>query len=73
MLAHHDACAPRSRHILREAVACHGGAEVDTQGDALFVAFPTAPGALEAARKAQDALAEGQIRARPRLPGVSGF
>jgi predicted ATPase/class 3 adenylate cyclase len=52
------------RHILREAVACHGGLEVDTQGDAFFVAFPTAPGALEAARKAQDALAEGQIRVR---------
>src|SRR5205085_10721874 len=33
-----------------------GGIEVDTQGDAFFVAFPTAPGALEAARHAQDAL-----------------
>jgi len=52
------------RRILREAVACHGGVEVDTQGDAFFVAFPTAPGALEAARKAQEALAQGQIRVR---------
>ena len=31
----------------------HGGVEVDTQGDAFFVAFPTAPGALAAAREAQ--------------------
>src|SRR5207253_2757717 len=32
------------------------GVEVDTQGDAFFVAFPTAPGALEAAREAQEVL-----------------
>ena len=37
------------RRILREAFATHGGVEVDTQGDAFFVAFPTAPGALAAA------------------------
>src|SRR5918997_986811 len=42
----------------------HGGVEVDTQGDAFFVAFPTAPGALAAAREAQEALAEGPIRVR---------
>jgi predicted ATPase len=41
------------RHVLREAFERHGGVEVDTQGDAFFVAFPTAPGALEAARGAQ--------------------
>jgi len=41
------------RRILRDAFGRHGGVEVDTQGDAFFVAFPTAPGALEAAREAQ--------------------
>jgi predicted ATPase/class 3 adenylate cyclase len=45
------------RHVLRTAFERHGGVEVDTQGDAFFVAFPTAAGALEAAREAQDALA----------------
>jgi len=44
------------RRALREAFERHGGVEVDTQGDAFFVAFPTAPGALEAAREAQEAL-----------------
>jgi predicted ATPase/class 3 adenylate cyclase len=52
------------RRILREAFARHGGVEVDTQGDALFVAFPTAPGALEAAREAQEALAQSPIHVR---------
>ena len=28
------------RRILREAFGAHGGVEVDTQGDAFFVAFP---------------------------------
>ena len=44
------------RRVLREAFERHGGVEVDTQGDAFFVAFPTAPGALKAAREAQEAL-----------------
>jgi predicted ATPase len=44
------------RSVLREAFERHGGVEVDTQGDAFFVAFPTAPGALEAAREAQQEL-----------------
>jgi class 3 adenylate cyclase len=44
------------RHVLREAFERHGGVEVDTQGDAFFVAFPTAPGALSAAREAQQGL-----------------
>ncbi len=38
------------RRAVREACAPAGGVEVDTQGDSFFVAFPTAPGALEAAR-----------------------
>jgi predicted ATPase len=52
------------RRVLREAFARHGGVEVDTQGDAFFVAFPTAPGALEAAQEAQEALAQGPIHVR---------
>jgi len=45
------------RQVVRESCLRHEGVEVDTQGDAFFVAFPTAPGALEAAREAQEALA----------------
>jgi predicted ATPase len=45
------------RTVLRDAFVRHGGVEVDTQGDAFFVAFPTAPGALQAAREAQESLA----------------
>ncbi|HJQ51214.1 MAG TPA: adenylate/guanylate cyclase domain-containing protein, partial [Gaiellaceae bacterium] len=44
------------RRVLRVAFERHGGVEVDTQGDAFFVAFPTALGALEAAREAQEVL-----------------
>jgi predicted ATPase/class 3 adenylate cyclase len=52
------------RRILREAFRAHGGVEVGTEGDAFFVAFPTASGALEAAEEAQEALAPGPIRVR---------
>ncbi len=52
------------RRVLRAAFAAHGGVEVDTQGDAFFVAFPTAPGALAAAREATEALACGPISVR---------
>jgi len=61
--AYADALAEH-RRVLREAFARHGGVEVDTQGDAFFVAFSTAPGALEAAAEAQRALASGPIRVR---------
>jgi len=44
------------RRVLRDAFSRRGGVEVDMQGDAFFVAFPTAPGALEAAREAREAL-----------------
>jgi predicted ATPase/class 3 adenylate cyclase len=44
-------------HLLRAAIAAHGGVEVDTQGDAFFVAFPTAPAALAAACEVTRALA----------------
>ncbi len=52
------------RRILREAFRAHGGVEVDTQGDAFFVAFPTAPGALDAAAEAVERLNAGPIRVR---------
>jgi predicted ATPase/class 3 adenylate cyclase len=52
------------RRLVREAFGAHGGVEVDTQGDAFFVAFPTAPGALAAAMAARDALDGGPIRLR---------
>ena len=49
---------------LREAFARHGGVEVDTQGDAFFYAFPSAPEAIEAAGEGQRALSAGPIRVR---------
>lgn len=52
------------RRIIREAFTAHGGVEVDTQGDAFFIAFPTANGALAAAAAAQSGLADGPIRVR---------
>jgi predicted ATPase/class 3 adenylate cyclase len=52
------------RRAIRDAFSAHGGVEVDTQGDAFFFAFPTAPGAVEAARVATSALDEGPIRVR---------
>ncbi len=52
------------RRLLREAFARHGGVEVDTQGDAFFVAFPNAAGAVAAACEIRDALAESPIRVR---------
>ena len=53
------------RAVIREACARNGGVEVDTQGDSFFFAFPTAPGALDAASELTDHLdANGQIRVR---------
>jgi predicted ATPase/class 3 adenylate cyclase len=52
------------RRALREAVEAQGGVEVDTQGDAFFVAFPTAEGAAAAALAATEALADRPIRVR---------
>jgi predicted ATPase/class 3 adenylate cyclase len=52
------------RRILRAAFGAHGGVEVDTQGDAFFVAFPTAQGALAAAARTRDELTAGPIHVR---------
>jgi predicted ATPase/class 3 adenylate cyclase len=52
------------RGLLREAFARHGGVEVDVEGEEFLVAFPTAPGALAAARELTEALTSGPIRVR---------
>ena len=53
---HHRAC--------RAAWVAHGGTEVDTAGDAFFVAFSRASDALRAAAAAQEALAATPLRVR---------
>jgi predicted ATPase/class 3 adenylate cyclase len=52
------------RRLLRDAFAAHNGVEVDTQGDAFFVAFGRASDAVAAAVDAQLALTGGLIRVR---------
>ncbi|HEV8670863.1 MAG TPA: adenylate/guanylate cyclase domain-containing protein [Candidatus Limnocylindria bacterium] len=52
------------RTVMRAAFAANGGVEVDTQGDAFFVAFASAVAAVAAAREARDKLASGRIRVR---------
>ena len=52
------------RRVIREACSAEGGVEVDTQGDAFFFAFPTAPGALAAAAVFTEALTSGSIAVR---------
>jgi predicted ATPase/class 3 adenylate cyclase len=52
------------RRILRDAFAAHDGVEVDTQGDAFFVAFARATDAAAAAADAQRGLAKGRVRVR---------
>ncbi|MDH4345711.1 MAG: AAA family ATPase, partial [Thermoleophilia bacterium] len=52
------------RRVVREACEAHAGVEVDTQGDAFFVAFARATEAIGAAADAQRSLAEGPVRVR---------
>src|SRR5207248_6065553 len=52
------------RRRLRAVFAGHDGVEVDTQGDAFFVAFARASDAVAAASDGQRALAGGPIRVR---------
>jgi class 3 adenylate cyclase len=52
------------RRVLRDAFQRQSGVEVDTQGDAFFVAFAKASDALAAAEEGQRGLAEGPIRVR---------
>ena len=39
--------------VVRQAIAEHGGSEVNTEGDAFFAVFPSAPGAVRATAQAQ--------------------
>jgi predicted ATPase/class 3 adenylate cyclase len=52
------------RRVLRSCFDEHEGVEVDTQGDAFFVAFARATDAVAAAADGQRALAAGPIRVR---------
>jgi Adenylate and Guanylate cyclase catalytic domain len=52
------------RSVLRDAFSRNGGVEVDTQGDAFFVAFARAADAVAAADDAQAALADGPVSVR---------
>jgi predicted ATPase len=52
------------RRIVRDAIARHGGVEVDTQGDAFFVAFSDASAAVTAAAETQRDLADHRVRVR---------
>ncbi|HEX4746185.1 MAG TPA: adenylate/guanylate cyclase domain-containing protein [Gaiellaceae bacterium] len=61
--AYADALAEH-RRVLRKAFADHGGVEVDTQGDAFFVAFSTPQGAAAAARQGVSALSSGPVVVR---------
>jgi predicted ATPase len=52
------------RRIVRRACSEQHGAEVDTQGDAFFLAFATAPEALAAAGALREAFEAGPVKAR---------
>lgn len=52
------------RAIMRTAFTAQGGVEVGTEGDSFFVAFPSASGAVAAARAITAELADGQVKAR---------
>lgn len=54
----------RLRETIRQAVARHGGTEVDTHGDAAFCVFPRAENAVEAAVEIQLSLAGDELRMR---------
>ena len=59
--AYAEALAEHRRSV-REVVARHGGVEVDTQGDAFFLAFASAASAVAAAGEL--AAADGPVRVR---------
>jgi predicted ATPase/class 3 adenylate cyclase len=52
------------RAVVRAAIEAQGGVEVGTEGDSFFVAFPTAAGAVEAARSITTGLAGGRVLIR---------
>ncbi len=61
------------RRLLRDEFARHGGVEVDTQGDAFFIAFARASDAISAAQRAQEALSATSIRVRIDAAEEIGF
>jgi predicted ATPase len=61
------------RDIVRRACSAEGGVEVDTQGDAFFFVFASAPGAAAAARAVTEALAPGRVRLRIGLHTGTAF
>jgi predicted ATPase/class 3 adenylate cyclase len=60
----YGAALAEHRRIVRTACADHDGVEVDTQGDAFFVAFARASDAIDAASAIQHGLADGPVRVR---------
>jgi predicted ATPase len=52
------------QRLIRKVCDVHGGVEVDTQGDAFFVAFQSARAALNAAVDAREELASTPVRVR---------
>ena len=52
------------RRLLRDAFARRSGVEIDTQGDAFFIAFSRAQDAVLAAEAGQAALADGPVSVR---------
>ena len=64
------------RRVLRDAFTRNNGVEVDTQGDAFFVAFARATDAKAAAAEGQAALDSGRVRVRIGIhtgePAVTG-
>jgi predicted ATPase len=63
----------RHRRVLREAIDRHHGVEVDTQGDAFFVAFASARRAVAAALGAQQVLEAGLVGVRMGLHTGEGL
>ena len=61
---HYAEVLAEHRRALRDAFERNGGVEVDTQGDAFFVAFARASDAVAGARAGQDALRAGPVRVR---------
>ena len=64
-------CSPRIAARCGTRIAAHDGVEVDSQGDAFFVAFPRAHDAVAAAIDAQRTLAAGEVRVRMALHTAS--
>jgi predicted ATPase/class 3 adenylate cyclase len=60
----YSATLAEHRRVLRDAIAGHAGVEVDTQGDAFFIAFGDADAAVAAAAQAQENLAPGPVKVR---------